>query len=209
MCSGFIGPAKRRTRTGAQLAATKEHRPFARTSSLSRIGALVVTLALAACASPGAVAGPRTKPAPQREPPNALTRLLPHKARPLCYASEGSPITFRLTDIPATAEPRTLTIRRVMLELARVEYPADALTPAETQHQFRMLLEAEGRKSRLMASGSCETETMHDFGCGVDCDGGSVRLELAQDGALTMRVSERGAPFPSDRQLRERPRARP
>lgn len=136
------------------------------------------------------MAAQRSKPAPQREPLNALTRLLPHQAGPLCYASEGPPITFPLTDIPADAEPRTLTIRRVMLELSRVEFPADALTPAETQHHFSMVLEAQDRKSRFMASGSCETETMHDFSCGVDCDGGSVHLELAQDGALTFRVSE-------------------
>jgi hypothetical protein len=163
---------------------------------LSPFGTLTVALALAACGAAGAMAQQAPEPNSEKTEPNALTTLLPHqKGRALCYASGGAPVTFSLEDIPARKTPRRLTVRRFLFELTSQKFDDDDSTtpptPGKAYYGFRMLAEVKGRKRRLIASGDCGSKDLTGFGCGVECDGGSVHFEPLKRGeTLQMRVSD-------------------
>ena len=114
--------------------------------------------------------------------PNALSTLLPHqKDRVFCYASSGAPVTYRLEDLPKRKKPRTLEIRRFVFQLASRKHDDDDATnpptPGKFYYQYGLMGEVAGKKQRLFAAGECGSENLRGFGCGVECDGGSVYFE--------------------------------
>jgi hypothetical protein len=133
--------------------------------------------------------------------PNALSTLLPHqKGRAFCYVSSGAPVTYPLEDFPAGKKPRTLAIRRFVFQLAsRQHYDDDSTnppTPGKFYYEYGLMAEVVGKKSRLVAAGECGSVSMRGFGCGVECDGGSVYFEpLAGTDSLTMRISDGSGRF--------------
>jgi len=133
--------------------------------------------------------------------PNALSTLLPpQKDRVFCYASSGAPVTYPLEDFPARKKPRTLTIRRFVFQLASRKHDDDDSTnpptPGKFYYEYGLMAEVAGRKYRLVAAGDCGSQSMRGFGCGVECDGGSVYFEpLAGTDSLTMRISDGSGRF--------------
>ena len=133
--------------------------------------------------------------------PNALSTLLPQqKDRVFCYASSGAPVTYPLEDLPKRKRPRTLEIRRFVFQLASRKHDDDDATnpptPGEFYYQYGLMGEVAGKKQRLFAAGECGSQNLRGFGCGVECDGGSVYFEpLARTDSLTMRVSEGSGRF--------------
>ena len=128
--------------------------------------------------------------------PNALSTLLPHQqGRAFCYVSSSAPVTYPLEDFPARKKPRTLTIRRFVFQLASRKHDDDDSTnpptPGKFYYEYGLMAEVAGRKQRLVAAGDCGSQSMRGFGCGVECDGGSVYFEpLAGTDSLTMRISD-------------------
>jgi len=133
--------------------------------------------------------------------PNALSTLLPHqKGRAFCYVSSGAPVTYPLEDLPARKKPRTLAVRRFVFQLASRQHDEDDSTnpptPGKFYYEYGLMAEVVGRKSRLVAAGECGSQSMGGFGCGVECDGGSVYFEpLAGTDSLTMRISDGSGRF--------------
>jgi hypothetical protein len=126
---------------------------------------------------------------------NALTVLLPLvNAAALCYVSKTEPVTYPLEDIPARKEQRQLTISRFLFELkVRQAEDDDTVTPpvpGRYYYDYRMLAEVVGKKARLISAGECGSASADVFGCGSDCDGGTMGFEVAGTDALSMRVSD-------------------
>jgi hypothetical protein len=127
--------------------------------------------------------------------PDALSTLLPHqKDRVLCYASSGAPVTYPIEDLPKRKKPRTLAIRRFVFQLASRKHDDDDTTspptPGKFYYAYGLMGEVAGRKQRLFAAGECGSQDLRGFGCGVECDGGSVYFEPLAGGALQMRISD-------------------
>jgi hypothetical protein len=128
--------------------------------------------------------------------PDALTTLLPHqKGKSLCYASRGAPVTFPLEDIPARKQPRKLAVKRFLFLLTSNTFPDDDSTtppaPGKPYYGYRLVAEVVGRKARLRAAGECLSQDPTGFGCGVECDGGSMSFDReAGSDTLLMRVSD-------------------
>ena len=133
--------------------------------------------------------------------PNALSTLLPHqKDRVLCYASSGAPVTYPIEDLPKRKKPRTLEIRRFVFQLASRKHGDDDTTnpptPGKFYYQYGLMGEVAGKKQRLFAAGECGSQNLRGFGCGVECDGGSVYFEpLSGTDSLTMRISDGSGRF--------------
>jgi hypothetical protein len=134
--------------------------------------------------------------------PNALTTLLPHeKGRALCYVSNMEPVTYPLEDIPARKKPRTVTIKRFLFELKSEKHDDDDTTtpptPGEFYYYYRIVADVVGTKARLISAGECGAEDGSKvFGCGSDCDGGTMAFDVAAGSdTLAMRVSESSGRF--------------
>jgi hypothetical protein len=164
---------------------------------LPQVATLAIALALVALGSVDAVAQQGQPEPAEPDGPNALTTLLPHqKGRALCYVSRGAAVTFPLEDIPARKKPRHLTVRRFLFDLSSEKYEDDDTTtpptPGKPYYAYRLLAEVKGKKRRLVAAGDCGSKDLTGFGCGVECDGGSMHFEPLKGGGETlhMRVSD-------------------
>jgi hypothetical protein len=163
---------------------------------LPQFATLAVALVLLAFGSEGAIAQQGQAEHAEPEGPNALTTLLPHqKGRALCYVSSNAPVTFPLEDIPPRKKPRRLTVRRFLFELSSEKFDDDDTTtpptPGKPYYAYRLLAEVKGRKRRLVAVGECGSRDLTGFGCGVECDGGTMHFEpLKGSESLQMRVSD-------------------
>ena len=156
---------------------------------------LRLALVLTAFSTSAAMAGPAAPARPEKEGPNALTVLLPHQqGRSLCYVSRGAPATFPLEDIPARKKVRHLTVGRFLFELSSEKHEDDDTTnpptPGERYYGYRLMAKVKGTRRRLLAVGDCGSGDLKGFGCGVECDGGSMDFEPLRGGeTLQMRVS--------------------
>jgi hypothetical protein len=127
--------------------------------------------------------------------PNLLKQILPpEKARALCYVSGGAPVSYALEDIPARKTPRILAVRRFTFLLRSEKHDDDDTVkppkPGRFYYAFGMVAEPVGRKRRLVAGGECGSLGMEGFGCGVECDGGTVSFEpIAGSDSILMRIS--------------------
>jgi hypothetical protein len=161
---------------------------------LSHFGTLTLAALLLASNAAGAVAQQAPQPGPGKEPPSALTTLLPHQlGRALCYVSRGTPVTYALEDIPARKQQRQLTIRRFLFELKSEKFDDDDTTtpptPGAAYYGYSLLAVVKGKKARLVATGSCESSDEAGFGCGVECDGGVMEFSPLGNGeSLRMRI---------------------
>jgi hypothetical protein len=168
---------------------------------LSHSAALRLAFVLTAFCATAALAEPAAEAAPETQEPSALTVLLPHQhGRSLCYVSRGAPATFPLEDIPARKKLRHLTVRRFLFELSAEKHQDDDTTTPPTQGEryygYRLLAQVVGKRSRLLAVGDCGSGDLKGFGCGVECDGGSMTFEPLQGGeTLRMRVSDSAKRF--------------
>jgi hypothetical protein len=129
--------------------------------------------------------------------PNVLSMLLPHeKGRALCYVSDTEPVTYPLEDHPARKPPRTVTISRFLFVLKSEKHDDDDTvtppTPGEFYYSYRMVAGVVGKKAKLISAGECgAVEGASVFGCGSDCDGGTMAFRpVAGADALAMRVSD-------------------
>lgn len=168
---------------------------------MSHSTALRLAFVLAAFCAGAAPAEPAAQAEPAKQEPNALTVLLPHQqGHSLCYVSRGAPATFPLEDIPARKKPRQLTVRRFLFELSAEKHRDDGTTtpPAqgERYYAYRLLAQVVGTRSRLLAVGDCGSDDLKGFGCGIECDGGSMAFEPLRGGeTLRMRVSDSAKRF--------------
>ena len=133
-----------------------------------------------------------------RDPPDALSTLLPHqKGRTLCFVSNMEPVTYQLEDYSKLKkEPRSLTIRRFLFELRSEKHDDDdTVTPPEPgqfYYAYRMVAEVVGKKARLISAGECgANHGAGVFGCGTACDGGTMAFTpIPGADALSMRISD-------------------
>jgi hypothetical protein len=133
-----------------------------------------------------------------RDPPDVLSILLPHeKGRALCFASSMEPVAYQLEDYSRPKkEPRSLTIRRFLLELKSEKHDDDdTVTPPEPgqfYYGYRMVADVVGKKGRLISAGECGADFGAGvFGCGTDCDGGTMAFTpIPGAEALSMQVSD-------------------
>jgi hypothetical protein len=147
---------------------------------------LVIGSNIAALAEPGQAA----------EPSHALRLLLPHeKDKALCFVSSGDPVTYELEDYPKAEKPRTATINRFVFELKSDRFPANddttPPTPGDPYYSYRMVADVAGKKVPLISAGECgAVDGAKVFGCGTDCDGGTMAFEPNATGdTLSMGVS--------------------
>src|SRR5262245_59916780 len=129
--------------------------------------------------------------------PNPLSTLLPHeKGKALCYVSQTEPVTYPLEDLPARKPPRTVAISRFLFELKSEKHDDDDTVtppaPGEFYYSYRMVAGVVGQKPKLLSAGECGAEEgANVFGCGSDCDGGTMAFTpIAGSDALAMRVSD-------------------
>jgi hypothetical protein len=161
-------------------------------SELAHPARLILTIAaFLGCAGP-ALAEPGQTP----EPSDALSTLLPHEpGKALCYVSTGEPATYPLEDIPKPKVPRFVTVKRVLFELKSSKFDDDDATDPPTRgehyYAYRMVAEVVGTEAKLISAGDCGSGSPSVFGCGTDCDGGTMAFEpVPGSDALMMRVSE-------------------
>lgn len=128
--------------------------------------------------------------------PDALTILLPpEKGRSLCYVSSGPPVTFPLEAHRAGEKQRTIEIKRVLFRLRSDKFDDDDTAtppaPGDFYYGYRIVAEVVGTKGKLLSAGQCGSGSTNVFGCGSDCDGGTMAFEpIAGSDALSMRVSD-------------------
>lgn len=140
--------------------------------------------------------------APRADQPNALRALLPpEKGKALCYVSRTEPVTYPLEDYPSRKKPRSLTISRFKFELKSEKHDDDDTvtppTPGAFYYPYRMVAEVVGRKGKLISAGECGAEDGTNlFGCGSDCDGGTMAFKpIAGADVLSMSVSDSAGRF--------------
>ena len=137
----------------------------------------------------------RNDPALPAEPDALATLLPPEKGRSLCYVSSGPPVRFPLEDHPARKEPRTIEIKRFLFRLRSDKFDDDDSTtpptPGDFYYGYRIVAEVVGSKGKLLSAGQCGSGSAGVFGCGSDCDGGTMGFEpIAGSDALSMQVSD-------------------
>jgi len=137
----------------------------------------------------------RNDPALPAESDALATLLPPDKGRSLCYVSGGPPVRFPLEDHPARKEPRTIEIKRFLFRLRSDKFDDDDTTtpptPGGFYYGYRIVAEVVGTKGKLLSAGQCGSGSSNVFGCGSDCDGGTMAFEpIAGSDALSMQVSD-------------------
>ena len=137
------------------------------------------------------------EPGQTPEPAHALSQLLPHeKDKALCFVSSGEPVTYELEDYPKAPKPRAVTISRFVFELKSDRFPDDdettPPTPGNPYYSYRMVADVTGKKVPLISAGECgAADGSKVFGCGTDCDGGTMAFEPdAKGDTLAMGVSD-------------------
>ena len=145
--------------------------------------------------------GLRAEPGQEIEPSDALSLLLPHeKGKALCYVGTGDPITFPLEDIPKRDTQRSITINHFLFEVTSQQFDADDSVkppkPGEFYYSYRMVAQVVGMKVPLISAGQCGSGSPDVFGCGSDCDGGTMAFRpIAGSDALFMGVSSTSRRF--------------
>jgi hypothetical protein len=114
--------------------------------------------------------------------------------------SSTVPVTYPLEDYPARKTPRTVTINRFMFVLKSEQHDDDDTVkppkPGAHYYGYRMVAEVAGTKARLTSAGDCGSGSANVFGCGTDCDGGTMAFETSVGtDALSMRVSDTSKRF--------------
>ncbi len=164
---------------------------------------IVLAAACLAAAAPASA-----EPGQEIEPSDALSLLLPpEKGKALCYVGTGDPVTFPLEDIPRRDKPRAITIKRFLFELTSEQhYDDDTVTPPTPgafYHRYRIVAEVEGTKVPLISAGECGSASPNVFGCGSDCDGGTMAFHAdpRQHGARHGGLQD-GPPLPHELGMR-------
>jgi hypothetical protein len=128
--------------------------------------------------------------------PDALTILLPpEKGRSLCYISSGPPVAFPLEAHRAGEKPRTIEIKRFLFRVRSDKFDDDDTTtpptPGDFYYGYRIVAEVVGTRGKLLSAGQCGSASTDVFGCGSDCDGGTMAFKpIAGSDALSMQVSD-------------------
>lgn len=137
-----------------------------------------------------AVAGIALNAGAQAIPPGAEGALLGFVA-----PSHGEHACFRRAyDAAHLAAHPDQTVTEMEFRIAYFRWePDDTYPQGQRNYYFSLLAKRRGEGQRLTAMGECASlDNGAAIGCGVDCDGGGVRVSKRADGAVLVDLGDDG-----------------